>query len=75
MHLKVQNGTKCPNRLNEILLLTNNFTNLHGDIVYVIFPGQMVVNWNTYTKHIPYTLDLTICWCCNVYYFEFNLII
>ena len=26
---------------------SNNFTSLHGDIVYVIFQGQMVVNQNT----------------------------
>ena len=37
MLLKVQNG-----------YYSNNFTYLHGDIVYVIFPGQMVVNQNTY---------------------------
>ena len=41
MHLKVQNGTKCLRRDITPTILLN------GDIVYVVFPGQMVVNQNT----------------------------
>ena len=38
------------NEVTQTRYYSNNFTNLQGDIVYVILPGQMVVNQNTYKE-------------------------